>query len=1360
MRRAHHSASRSRSFPFLPSFLALFFFASVALFKVREMGTRVRPHRRLAGSAALPPQAASAASLFLSRPTAVRSLTFPLVLSFILSFLLLPLAFAVDPPPLRPLLVGGDFSNVGGVRTPRGIASWRASERAAWTAVGDAPTARVTTSALLSSSDGTLYAARPASASSPDTAAAVFAWNGTVWAPVGESTLSLTADVSALFEHNGTLYAACGRGAASIVRWTGQSWEDVAQSRATFHDGPNAFATYQGALIVGSTVESGLHQLKEGPDAWVALAPVPLGRDVNALAVHSKDGLLYVGLKWSYPDSVLTWDGKHALPLASTPDFRTVLALLSAGGNVYAAGIYGQVAQWDGAVWKMLSGRHYLGSGASIAALAWYDSTVVACGSLDVLDGGSYSSDGSYPPARSIIRWTGTTWETFGNGLDPSCRGLAVHDGALVAGGTFAVAGGVQAVNVAFWGGASSAAIGDARIVNSAVLAAAIHEGEPFVGTASGKVARWVGTNLTTIAPGGGNAVRVLLSHNGTLYAGGSFIAMGGVRAQYIAQWTAARASWARVGDNSSLPFAVATLAVFQGRLCAGGATSDYYLPPTMPRVACLDADGAWAVVGAAGTGPVDHVFALLAADINDDATATSVLYAGGKFRAVGNQATSYVAVWNGTAWAPVGAPYGGLDGPVYALAMWAGDLYAGGDFGYASGTPLGLIARHNRALDRWERLAERGVSGTVRAFAVHADLLCAGGLFDTTSSGDRAVRNLACWDGQRWATTTEPGPDGRVNALLAGTCAVGWRWPNCTTCLAGYYGPTCLPCSACEAHGGTCVAGLAGRCDCAAGWIGDTCDACAPDYFGANCTACAVCARHGVCEPGLRGRCVCAEPWGGDTCEACAPSWAGPTCEECADDHYGPACLPCDTCEYRGVCSPGRAGTCACDAGWAGADCTECADVAVCGHLVQVALYAAGSFASLSGPNSTFYAPNIARWNGLNWQPIGSNGIGDKVNALAVMGPELYAGGDFFGAGGKIAASIARWDGQVWSALDGGTVTGAVEALAVFNGGLVVGGTFSVADTLTATTLANNLALWTKADGWQALGDPNGSVHALLAPVPPAGRARATCALYAGGDFSVVGGLLAYHVALWDGRRWSTLGTGLAGSVRCLASYDGAVLAGGSLDGTLYPNSVARWDGTAWSGLPMATPKSLVWRAAALQAVGRALFVVGPGATDGGVLRVFKYYRATWSRMNMTAAGLSSSRALASGWGPSDVVVGGTVFSDNMRSNNKGAVMYWDGAGWLNLAPAAVSDVNSAGTVQALFVNHSTDDTTRTLAPAPFPLPQPCPLPSHFRSPAPDHALAPPFPHPQPCPLLMSCVVACFGIMLSQLGPARPRRC
>jgi hypothetical protein len=102
---------------------------------------------------------------------------------------------------------------------------------------------------------------------------------------------------------------------------------------------------------------------------------------------------------------------------------------------------------------------------------------------------------------------------------------------------------------------------------------------------------------------------------------------------------------------------------------------------------------------------------------------------------------------------------------------------------------------------------------------------------------------------------------------------------------------------------------------------------------------------------------------------------------------------------------------------------------------VIGTDLYAGGDFQTSGGVT----ADRIAKWNGSVWSALGTEMIG-SVGALAVIGTDLYAGGVFTPANGGPANNIAKWNGSVWSALGTG-MNSPVLALAVSSTDLYVGG-------------------------------------------------------------------------------------------------------------------------------------------------------------------------------------------------------------------------------------------------------------------------------------------------------------------------------
>lgn len=234
--------------------------------------------------------------------------------------------------------------------------------------------------------------------------------------------------------------------------------------------------------------------------------------------------------------------------------------------------------------------------------------------------------------------------------------------------------------------------------------------------------------------------------------------------------------------------------------------------------------------------------------------------------------------------------------------------------------------------------------------------------------------------------------------------------------------------------------------------------------------------------------------------------------------------------------------------------------------------VYASGAFLWATNNNGTIIeSPGIAKWDGEQWSDVGG-GVSEGlfggyffVHALAVWGADLYAGGFFSGMGGVTARYIARWDGSAWSPVGSG-MDDIVYELTIFGGKLIAGGSFLYA----GGTQTRYVAQW-NGSSWSALaGGLNYGVNGL---------AVSGTNLYVGGNFSGAfnaGDVLipTSYVARWNGSSWSAVGAGMNNTVDTVAVAGNTLFAGGifTMAGGVSANHIAQWDGQAWSALGSGT--------------------------------------------------------------------------------------------------------------------------------------------------------------------------------------------
>jgi hypothetical protein len=635
--------------------------------------------------------------------------------------------------------------------------------------------------------------------------------------------------------------------------------------------------------------------------------------------------------------------------------------------------------------------------------------------------GGDFTTVGN-AVANRVAKWDGNAWSALGSGVNNTVQALAVSGSNLYAGGKFTTAGGAAANYIAKWNGSSWSALGSG--MNNYVSALAVSGGDLYAGgyftTAGGvagnRVAKWNGSSWTALGSGMNDYVSTLAVSGSGLYAGGNFTTAGGVVASRVAKWNGS--SWSALGAGMSGE--VRALAVSGSDMYAGGqfttATNSGGVAVTVNYIAKWDGTS-WSALGA---GMNYWVYAL--------AVSGSDIYAGGYFNSAGGSTAKYTAKWDGSNWSALNS---GMDTWVYAIAVSGSNVFAGGGFVEADGRAANFIAKWNGS--SWSALGS-GLNGNVYALAVSGSDQFAGGVFWGT--GGINVNRIAKRNGSSWARLGS-GMDGEVRALAisgdnlyaggAFTTAGGVS----ANCIARGNGSS-WSWSALGSGMNTAVNALA-----ASG---------SNVYAGGTFTTAGGSAASRIAK------------WDGS-------SWS----------------------------TLGLGMNNAVSA------------LAVSGSNV----FAGGQFTTVTNTGGVAVSANrIAKWDGNSWSTLGL-GMNNVVSALAVSGSNVFAGGQFTtvtNTGGVAVSAnrIAKWDGNSWSALGAG-INGEVRALAVLGGDVYAGGQFTTATNSGGVAVTvNYIAKW-NGSSWSALGSGmNYWVHAL---------AVSGSDMYAGGVFKTAGGTVSAFI-------------------------------------------------------------------------------------------------------------------------------------------------------------------------------------------------------------------------------------------------------
>lgn len=548
-------------------------------------------------------------------------------------------------------------------------------------------------------------------------------------------------------------------------------------------------------------------------------------------------------------------------------------------------------------------------------------------------------------------------------------------------------------------------------------------------------------------------------------------------------------------------------------------------------------------------------------------------IYAGGLLTAAGNTKANFIAGYDGTNWFALNnGVSGGLNTTyIFTLAASATELYAGGWFTNADGSGAKYLGRWDGST--WWPLGgspANNPNSIVEAVKIAGTNLYVGGLF--TTNGGVTVNRIAKWNGSSWS------------ALGAGVS--GGAQPIVT---------------AIETNGNFV-------------YVGGT----FTQAGSVNATNVAV--------------------WDGSNWSALGTAINGPVLALAKVGGY----------LYVGGSFTNTSLALTNLARWNGSTWSA-VGAAGANRMVRALLsdgtnlYVGGDFTSLGG----IAANRIAKWDGAAWsaldvgvQSFGA-GASPGVYSLAFdTNGWLYAVGNFNQAGSVGASHVAGWNGTAWFAL-GATSKGMthfdgdVQSFCFDGTDLYAGGLFVEA----GDVIVNGIAQWDGAN-WNVIG--NAAPGKLLGSSPVKALTAANGYLYAGGSFTNIGGVTAASVAQWDGANWSPMGGGFNGIVYALAVHQGVLFAGGSFtgtaDGSVSLHGIAQWNGNSWTDVPQID----VWR------VNNSINAL---VSDGTYLYAGGNFYLGW------------------GFAPPNPTVGADVYN----------LGYWDGTHWWPIGSSAPSNTVSA---------------------------------------------------------------------------------
>ena len=635
----------------------------------------------------------------------------------------------------------------------------------------------------------------------------VASWDGSAWQSLGAGTNGTVRQLIVQRDElvaAGDFTAAGGTPVNRIASWDGTAWRPLGDG---VDRAPQALAVYRDTLFVGGSLRSAGNLVVRGIARWdgeawhdgIAMAPVWFNYTVTNLAVAGNHMVAtYMESTRTDPDDVpvpyaphpMLWNGSSwdsvSYGLANYPDHLAVL-----GDTLYASGFYGSgltpggyyVTRWTGTEWLSL-GRE------------WPDSPGIPVGHNGAL----------YLARRGTLhRWTGQEWIVASRPQSANFDVLFSGSDGLYAGGARVVdtlaTGSQTAHGLARWDGTAWLAVGDQtgaglnlwQDTPQAILASA---GDGF--SVGGNFLRVGDLHAFGLVQWDGSSWRLLPPGPGTFRAN-AFFDLGGRLTAVTDELFGTGSSvctleGSRWKDLAWFPGRVLSITPWRNRLIVGGGFAPEHILAA-PQV-IIDPDFVLQSLGAGLNGTVRATCPLDGSVIvSGDFTAT----------ADGGVELRKIGLWDGTTWLPLGdglpasaitlEPFAGgvaaamsdgvlhwtgaawvrlgdiFDGPVQVLAVFEGELVAGGAFTHAGAVPLGRLARWREG--QWLPIGS-GMNGAVQDLLVNGENLWASGAF--TAAGSAPSSGIANWQ------ELQAGVESLHAHVLQDSVTLSWRDPESST--------------------------------------------------------------------------------------------------------------------------------------------------------------------------------------------------------------------------------------------------------------------------------------------------------------------------------------------------------------------------------------------------------------------------------------------------------------------------------------------------------------------------------------------------------------------------------------------------